>query len=48
MDKSTGLSTHYTYKSCSAMEAHAMKLPTHSFVADVNARRKFGVATPAL
>lgn len=35
-DKSSGPPTDYTYRNCSAVEAHAMKLPVHSFHADDN------------
>lgn len=38
MNKSSGTPTHYTYRSCFSLETHAMKLPAHSFSADVNAR----------
>lgn len=38
---STASPTHYIY-SCSAMRTHAMKLPAHSFCADINALMRFG------
>lgn len=36
IDKSSGPPTHYTYRSCAALETQAMKLPAHSSFADVN------------
>lgn len=38
MGKSTESLVHYTYRSCSVMETHAMKLPERSFYADLNGR----------
>lgn len=38
MDKSTGLHTYYTHRSCSALQTYAAKLPAHTFCADVNVR----------
>lgn len=38
VDESTEPATRYSYRSCSAMQTHATKLPAHSFCADVNAR----------
>lgn len=35
--------TYYTYKSCLVMESHALKLPVHSFCADVNASTETGI-----
>lgn len=33
-----GKPPHYSYRSCSAMETNAIKLPVHCFCADVNVR----------
>lgn len=32
------MDTHYTYRSYSAMKTHTMKLPAHSYCADVDAQ----------
>lgn len=45
MDKTIRPHTNYTYRSSSAIETHALKLPTHSFCTDVNVR---GVWTSAV
>lgn len=37
MDTSTGLPAHNSYRICSALEIHAMKLEAYSFCADVSA-----------
>lgn len=40
MHKSTGPPIYYTYRSWSAIETHAMKLPAHTvFFTDVNAEK---------
>lgn len=45
LDKSTGSPTHYTHRSCSAMETHTRKHLMHGFCADANTIGDLGVCS---